>query len=224
MVVVGLAVGLLVGLLKGFFILAPFVVLVGVVLDDIGARRGPKRSDLWTRYGCVVAMVVGSLVAYGGWLLLQDAWSTISPSVVLHALQGISTTSHPKPSTMFTGMEQQLSDLLNYSGAPLYWIWNLAVYGSLAGLVVLAGPVARRPLRSAAAAVFIGVVAFAVALPLLNFAEGHYDFYTPARYALPLLPIVGLVLARSMRLRGLVLVGAVLPGAAVVAQVVAGQS
>ena len=113
---------------------------------------------------------------------------------------------------MFTGMEQQLSDLLNYSGAPLYWIWNLAVYGSLAGLVVLAGPVARRPLRSAAAAVFIGVVAFAVALPLLNFAEGHYDFYTPARYALPLLPIVGLVLARSMRLRGLVLVGAVLPG------------
>jgi hypothetical protein len=70
-----------------------------------------------------------------------------------------------------------------------------------------------------AAAVFVGILALAVAFPVLNFAEGHYNFAVPTRYALPLLPIIGYVVARAMRGRGLLLVGVVLPALAVFDQV-----
>jgi hypothetical protein len=90
-------------------------------------------------------------------------------------------------------------------------------------MVILRGPVGRPQLRAMAAAVFVGILALAVAFPVLNFAEGHYDFAVPTRYALPLLPIIGYVLARSLRDRGLLLIGAVLPALAVFDQVSTNQ-
>jgi hypothetical protein len=74
-----------------------------------------------------------------------------------------------------------------------------------------------------AAAIFIGIIALAAGFPLLNFIEGHYDFYAPSRYALPLLPIVGLVLMRAIRVRGLLLIGVLLPALAVIDQLATGQ-
>lgn len=219
----GLAVGLLVGLMKGLFVVAPLVILVGLVIGDVSQRRRPTRADLWRRYGCSLSMFVGVVISYAGWLLLQDAVAVVSPSVVLHALQGISTTPYPRPSTFFNGIQQGLSDLIAYTPAPLYWFWNLAVYGSLAGLLVLKGPVGRPQVRAMAAAVFIGIAALAAAFPLLNFVEGHYDFYAPSRYAVPLLPIVGVVLARALRTRGLLLIGIALPALAVIDQLATGQ-
>jgi hypothetical protein len=74
-----------------------------------------------------------------------------------------------------------------------------------------------------AAAVFVGILALAVAFPVFNFVEGHYDFAVPTRYALPLLPIIGYVVARALRGRGLVLVGVILPALAVFDQVYQNQ-
>jgi len=168
-------------------------------------------------------MFVAVVVSYGGWLLFQETRAIVSPSVVLRALQGFSTTPYPRPSTFLTGVQQSLSDLVAYAPAPLYWFWNLSVYGSLAGLLVLHGPVGRPQLRAMAAAIFIGIIALAAAFPLLNFFEGHYDFYAPSRYALPLLPVVGVVLVRALRTRGLLLIGILLPALAVIDQVSTGQ-
>lgn len=223
MIVTGLAVGLIVGFMKGLFVLAPFVLVAGVLIGDIAARRRPVRADVWRRYGCGLAMLVGAAAAYAAWLLIADARAVVPVHTVLQALQGFSKTSYPRPSTMLTGVQDELSTLSAYLPAPLYWLWDFAIFGSLAGLVLLRGPVGRPELRAMALAIFVGIVALAVAFPLLNFVEGHYDFAAPARYALPILPVVGLVAFRSLRTRNVALVGVLLPGLAVIAQLVGGQ-
>jgi hypothetical protein len=68
-----------------------------------------------------------------------------------------------------------------------------------------------------------GILALAAAFPLLNFVEGHYNFYAPARYAFPLLPLIAVTVVRALRTRGLLLVGLVLPAMAVIDQVATGQ-
>jgi len=223
MVVIGLLVGLIVGLVKGLFVVAPLVVLAAVVFADIAQRRRPTREDIWVRYGCSVAMFVGVVVSYAAWFLIQNARASVPPSTVLHALEGFATTSHLRLTTILIGIQNELSDLSAYVTAPLYWIWNLAIYGTLAGLLVLKGPVGRVSQRAAALAIFFGIVALGVAFPLLNFIEGHYDFYTPQRYALPLLPIIAFVAIRAMRTRGVLAVGIALPALAVIVQLVNAQ-
>jgi hypothetical protein len=223
MILIGLVVGLIVGFLKGLFVVAPFVVLAALIFADIARRRRPTRADIWTRYGCSAAMLVGAIVSYAAWLLIQNARGTVPQGVVLHVLQGFSTTSHLRVTTILTGVQDGLSDLIAYAPAPLYWIWDLAVYGTLAGLLVLKGPVGRVSERAAALAIFVGIVALAIGFPLLNFIEGHYDFSAPQRYMLPLLPIIALVAMRAMRARGVLVVGIALPALAVIAQLATGQ-
>ena len=223
LLLIGLLVGVLTGLMKGLFVVAPFTLLFGVVLADMAraeADQGDHRLALWLRAGHDGG---GDRRLRRAWLLLVDAREVVSTSVVLHALQGFSTTGHVRPTTILNGVQSELSGLIAWVPAPLYWIWNLAVYGSLAGMVVLQGPVGRPQLRAMAAAVFVGILALAVAFPVFNFVEGHYDFAVPTRYALPLLPIIGYVLARSLRGRGLLLIGAVLPALAVFDQVYTNQ-
>jgi hypothetical protein len=223
MLVIGLVVGLVVGFMKGLFVVAPLVVLAAVVFSDIAHRRRPTREDLWVRYGCCAAMFVGVVVSYAAWFLMQSARASVPPSTVLHALEGFATTTHVRPTTILLGIQNELADLSAYTSAPLYWIWNLAIYGSLVAMLVLKGPVGRISQRASALAILFGIVALGVAFPLLNFIEGHYDFYTPQRYALPLLPIVALVVVRTWRTRGVLLVGIALPALAVIDQLVTGQ-
>lgn len=223
MIVVGLIVGLIVGFMKGLFVVAPFVVLAALIISDIARRRRPTRGDIWVRYGCSAAMFVGAVISYVAWVLIQDARAIVSPSIVLHALEGGSVTSHLRVTTILAGIQNGLSELMAYVPAPLYWIWDVAIYGILAGLLVLKGPVGRVSERAAALAVFFGIAALAVGFPLLNFVEGHYNFTTPARYVLPLLPIIALVAIRAMRTRGVLVVGIALPALAVIYQLATSQ-
>jgi hypothetical protein len=223
MVVLGLTVGLVVGFMKGLFVLAPLVVLLGLLFGDIAERRRPNRDELWSRYGCSTAMLVGAIASYVGWVLIVDARATVPLSVVEHAVESFTVVPHLRPSTMLTGFTNELALLNPYAPAPLYWIWNLIVFGSLGGLIVLKGPPADSRMRALASAIFVGMIALAVFFPLLNFVQGHYNIAAPARFALSLLPIVGFVVARASRLRGLLLIGLLLPGLALVAQLVGGQ-
>lgn len=223
LIVAGLVVGLIVGFMKGLFIVAPFVVFAALVFADVAQRRRPTREDIWIRYGCSAAMLVGAVIGYVAWVLIQDARAIVSPRVVVHALEAASVTSHLSVTTILNGIQNELSDLIAYASAPLYWIWDLAIYGSLAGLLVLKGPVGRISERAAALAIFFGIVVLAAGFTLLNFIEGHYNFPTPPRYALSLLPIIALVAVRAMRTRGVLVVGVALPACAVIAQLVTGQ-
>ena len=220
---IGLVVGLLVGFMKGLFVVAPFVILVAVFIADLSDHHRPQRADFWRRYGCALSMFLGAAISFPGWLLIQDARATVSSSVVLHALQGFQTTPYLRLSTILAGMQNAVSDLISYSPSPLYWMWNLSVYGSLVGLLLLRGSVGRPRMRVMAVAIFVGMIALALGFPWLNFIEGHYDFNAQTRYFLPLLPLVGFVVARSLRTRGLLLIGIALPALAVIDQVVAGQ-
>lgn len=224
MIVVGLIVGLIVGFMKGLFVVAPFVVLAALIFSDVARRRRPTRDDLWVRYGCSAAMFVGAVISYVAWVLIQDARAIVSPSIVLHALEGGSVTSHLRVMTILAGIQNGLSELMAYvQSAPLYWVWDVAIYGTLAGLLILKGPVGRVSERAAALAVFCGIVALAVGFPLLNYLEGHYNFTTPARYVLPLLPMIALVAIRAMRTRGVLVAGIALPASAVIVQLVTHQ-
>ncbi len=62
----GLIVGIIVGFMKGLFVVAPFAVLIALVVADISKRRRPTRADFWTRYGCTLMMFVGSVASYAG--------------------------------------------------------------------------------------------------------------------------------------------------------------
>jgi hypothetical protein len=78
-------------------------------------------------------------------------------------------------------------------------------------------------MRVMGAAIIVGMIALAIVFPWLNFIQGHYDFNAQVRYALPLLPLVGFVVVRSLRPRGLLLIGIALPALAVIDQVAAGR-
>ena len=67
------------------------------------------------------------------------------------------------------------------------------------------------------------MVGLAVFYPVLNYLQGHYNVPGAARFALPLLPIVGFVAARASRVRGLMLIGLLLPALALVAQLLGSQ-
>jgi hypothetical protein len=64
MIVGGLIVGIVVGFMKGLFVLAPLVVLLGLVFGDVADRRRPVRTELWSRYGCSTAMLMASVASY----------------------------------------------------------------------------------------------------------------------------------------------------------------
>jgi hypothetical protein len=215
MVVTGLLVGLIVGFMKGLFVLAPFIVLMSLVFADVARRHRPTKAEFMSRYGCAVAMFIGASASYAAWLLIQDARAVVPPSTVLHAVEGFSVASHLRVTTVLSGVQLGLSDLIAYVPAPLYWIWDVAVYGSLVGLVALRGPVGRISQRATALAIFLGIVALALAFPLINFIEGHYDFYAPSRYALPALPIIAVLVMRTLRTRAVVIIGILLPALAI---------
>jgi len=111
--------------------------------------------------------------------------------------------------------------LVPYASAPLYWFWNLGVYGTLAGAVVSRNlDRASWAVRSAAIAVFVGLAALAAGYTLLFYFEGHYNYYSGARFALPVLPIIAFVVVKAVRRSGLLLMGVALPGSALLVQLV----
>lgn len=224
MALVGLAVGLVIGLMKGFFLVAPVVLLMAGLLRDLGRTERPSRAELWSRHACDLCMAVGAGIAYVAWVVFQNSRALIPSSVVLHALLGSHTTNHLRWSTIFTGIQDELAMFIPYVPTPLYWLWNLAVFGTLAGLVLLPGR-GRSSVwaRSAAISVFAGLVLLAVGYAVLFYLEGHFNYYSEARFALPVLPIIALVVVRAVRRSGLLVVGVLLPGSAAAAQLLVGR-
>ena len=67
-------------------------------------------------------------------------------------------------------------------------------------------------------AVIAGLVALGIGFPVVTYFQGHYNESAIARYAIPLLPLIGLAIARGSRRFGIVSVGLALPIAAAIVQ------
>jgi len=221
MAMFGLVVGIALGLMKGLFVVAPFVLLVAGLVSDPRVPRRAGWGEWWRRHGNSLCMVLGAAVSYGGWIVVQELRAVAPPSVVVHALLGFSTTALPQWSTIFSSLEQQL--LLLIGSSPLYFIWDLAIFGTLAGTVMLPGPDDHRTLRATAIAVFVGLASLAIGWVLLFYFAGHYNSPSDARFGLPVLPIIALVVVRATRKSGVVILGVAIPGAAAIAQLGAGR-
>jgi hypothetical protein len=224
MAVTGLVVGIALGLLKGFFLVAPLVLLIAGLLEERGRPEGWTWSGLWRRQACSLCMVVGAGASYVGWVLVQDGRALVPSSVVLHALLVGTVSVRPQWSTVFQAFQNQFSLLIPLASAPLYWVWNLAVYGMFAAIIFLRerGQKAAR-WRSLAMATFAGIGLFVLGYTLIFTLEGHYNLAPGARFSLPVLPIIALVVVRSLRRSGLLTIGILLPGSAAAAQLLAGR-
>jgi hypothetical protein len=222
---IGVGVGVVIGMLKGVYVVAPFVLVLAAVLTEhpwsltAGARR-----DALRRNSCVLGMFLGAAAGYLGWIVWQDTRAKVSSSTVLHTLLGYSQTSHLQPGTMVRGLDNVMSLLLPYQpDAPAHHIWNLMFFGVvIAVLVVKTRSDVTSGTRTLAIAPVAGLLALAIGWPLLLYAQGHYDLPASGRYALPLLPVLALVVVRAVGRLGMLSLGVVLPATAAVWQLAYG--
>jgi hypothetical protein len=228
-VALGLGVGLCIGFLKGIFIVAPFVVLLADLLNAEPWRRDltrPSRMGRMNRCACSFSMFVGAAASYLAWIVIQSARAKVPSSVVLKALLGFSQTKRVRFDSIVSGFQQLLAMWQPpfYSGAPLYYLWDVSVIACLVAVVVIkrrADVLAQY--RNLALAVLVGMSAVAVGWPVLVYLQGHYNEAAAARYGLPLLPPIALIVVRCTRKVGLTTVGILLPAAAGVSELVVGK-
>jgi len=223
---VGAAVGFLIAMVKGLFVVAPLVLVLAAVLMErpwSSGRTGWRR--LVRNNQCSVAMLATGGVTYLAWAELQNLRARVSPSIVLHALLGFSHTKYLQLGTIITGLKTQTSLLASYyPAAPMHDLWNLAFFAVVIA-TVLFEPRNRAATENRALAIasLLGLLALAIAWPLLTYVQGHYNFFANARYGLPLLPFLALVVIRSLPRSGLVILGLVLPTAAACWQLSVGK-
>jgi hypothetical protein len=222
MIWTGLIGGLIIGLLKPTFLTAPAALLLGGLLAEVASsRRAGRRNlaELWRRHGCALMIVIGVGVSGAAWAKFQ-AWRAVVPSsVVLRALLGGQISATFPWHTVYRGIKKQFSLWLPYRVALLYAVCNFVLYLAVAGTVI---SWSRRrltaPVRWTALSVLIGLITLPFVSKLTLYSEGHYNFVTPARYALPMLPVMAMVLVRSLPRQILAVVGVGLPLVAVAGQ------
>jgi hypothetical protein len=222
----GLLAGVILGLTKGILIVVPFALAIAAVVVE--GRALISLTGLWgacKRHLCSISMFFATAAAYGGFFLLQDARATVAPSVVLHAVLGISQAATVQASTVSTGFSTNLSLFEPYYPYDaLNVLWDVCVFGVLVGVWVLKVPEAiTGRVRGVALGVLAGMVALAVGWPVLSYIQGHYNFYSTARYNIGLIPLIGYVIVKGCRKFGVAAVGVVLPLACAALQLGVGK-
>lgn len=220
----GLATGVVIGLLKGVFVMVPLALAIQALVMSMPRTGGLSRFRSWLRTGaCAFGMVGGTLVAYGGFVLLQNERSTVPPATVLRALLGFAPATHLHfhaiiaSFTSFTALFEPFF-LPQSASTALYNIWNLAILGTVVGAIVMRrGGEHAEQSRSLGVGILAATVALSVLWPLWWFWQG-YDQVAVTRYGIPLLPLIGLLVVRATSTKAMWTIGLGLPIAAAVAQ------
>lgn len=213
-----LVVGAALGLMKAFFLIAPLALLLGGLLVERPREIWSSPRALLRRIATELCMVLGAGASTVAFLLYQNHRATVAPSVVLRALLGGQTTHLPRWSTLELSVQHAFTAFQAYvptSVLPLFAIWGVMVYGSAAGVLLNRSMTRARALRALAGGTLIAALALDVGFPLLDYLQGHFNYYAPSRYLLPLVPLLAYVVARALRPASLVVVGIVLPALAV---------
>lgn len=218
MVVAALAAGAIVGLTKSLFCVVPLALVIGGLLAERPGAPGFTWRGLWRRRGCALMLLAGSGVATVAFSVVQELRAVTAPKVVLTALLGGRVTAHPRWATL-EGSVWNAFSVFQSADRPLYSLWNLLIFGALAGLALNGSTSPRRTLPALAGGTMVALAALGVAFSMLDYFQGHFNFVIQARYAVAIVPLVAYLLARSLRPSGLVLVGVVLPALAVTSTV-----
>jgi hypothetical protein len=218
---IGLTVGALLVMIKGIFIVAPFVLVVATVLREQpwSSARGGWRFMVRRNAG-VVGMLAGAGVAFVAWIEIQNVRAQVPSSVVLEALLGFTRTDHLKLQSILIGLRGLTSMFVPYFGdSPTHYLWNLTFFAVVIGVVILRVPSAETSdTRLLSIASMAGVVAVSVGWTVLSYLQGHYDGVATPRYGLSLLPIMAIVVVRSVPRAGLLVLSLLFPVAGVMWQ------
>lgn len=220
----GLATGLVLGLTKGLFVVVPAaLVLQSLFLAAPWKRAAEGVRSFWKSGACALGMLAGTGAAYIGFVVVQDARSTTSPHTVLQTLLGYATTHHVHLQSIvgsFVGLTTVFEPLFvpDSASTALYSVWDLAVMGAVVGAIAI-----RRSGDDAegSRALGLGILLAAVGLVVLWVAWWALQGYrqgTPARYAIPFCPLIGLLLVRSTSTKAMWTIGLLLPLAAAASQ------
>lgn len=204
---IGLAAGLILGATKAYLVLLPLGALAALVVLDvviknrnIAALRGlVRRSDalfLLAASGAALLLAVGFTV-------VQSVRGTVPSGVVLSALMGFSMSDSVNPNTVVSSVANLSNQWL---GATNGLVTSPQLFTALnGGLLILVGlAFARRrhegmtPSQFFATTWVIVILVFSVAWPVLLHFQGNFDFDTPARYGLMVLPLAALAIVDAL--------------------------
>lgn len=223
---IGLAAGSTIAMIKGVFVIAPFVLaVVALLAERPWAVSRPEWRAMARRNACVLGMLVGGVVTSVAWVVFQNLRAKISSAVVIDTLLSFTHTDHLKVESIVQSVKAQTSLLLPYHpDAPVHYLWNISFFAVVIGVILLKGrqPDSSGP-RLLAIASLCGIVATATSWTVFSYLQGQYDGVAGARYGLPLLPLMSMVVVRSVPRSGLVALGVILPSSAVVWQLVLGK-
>ena len=220
----GIASGLVLGSLKGLYLAVPAALALQAFFATESWKKTPNRVfDYWRNNACVLGMLAGSVAANLGYVFIEEKRSTLSSGVVFRALLGGMSSNHVHLHTLlrsFVGLTTVFIPTFVPSGvsADLYYLWNLVLMGTVAGaLVVRRGGEDARQSRALALGILGGAIGLATLWWILWAAQG-YDASAPARYAIPLCPLIGLLVVKSTSTRVMWAIGLGLPFAAALSQ------
>ena len=113
--------------------------------------------------------------------------------------------------------------MLAYIGRRLLLIVP-TLFGIMVGVVVahVRTEIATH-VRPLATGTLVTIAILAVGWSLFTYMQGQYDLNVNARYLLPLLPLIAIVVIRSVRRFGLVMLGIVFPASAAIWQIAGGK-
>jgi hypothetical protein len=218
---IGLSVGVLLVMIKGIFIVAPFVLVVATLIRERPwtATRGAWRIMVRRNAG-VIGMLAGAAVAFVAWIQIQNIRAHVPSSVVLEALLGFTRTDHLRLDSIRIGLRGLTSMLVPYFGdSPTHYLWNLTFFAVVIGVVILK---ARSPeasdTRFLSIASMVGIATVSVGWTVISYLQGQYDGVATPRYGLCLLPLMAIVVVRSVQRAGLLVLGLLFPVAGVMWQ------
>jgi hypothetical protein len=231
--VTGLAVGLFIGMIDGLVLFLPLALLIAATMTDrVWSRPWAKWSSSWASirtlmrtYATELSLLVGSVAALGGWQLFQSLRGSMSSYAVMNSFMHEEFAAHYQMVTVVTGIQQGLDLFGDYQTVfqvPWWSVVDLAVFGVIIAAAVL--PAASSGLarvRPLAVGSLVAILAIAVFCPTLWFIRGNWNWYTPARYCLPFLPLIAVALTRMPSRWALLGVGVVVPLIGVAFQIAA---
>lgn len=218
--ILGLIAGLVVGGTKSSAILVPAAMLLALIGFEMFARLRSNVAGRQSAARWIVALlrrtdvrfVLTSLIVSCVVTLAFTAWQSIRGSVpsgvVLHAVMGILPLVDQVQISTIVSSVANLSN--NWLGASNGLVSDPQLFVALNGLLlVLVGVAFVLPndVKAPGSQLFattwaIVVVVFSVAWPVLLLIQGHFNFDTPQRYGLLILPLAALAATDAVRRKG----------------------